>query len=57
MDTRIEPIELTDDELKAVAGGSNFTFTNSTIVGPSATSNNSTQVAVAAGAISTQVFS
>ena len=28
LDTRIEPIELTDDELKAVAGGFSVTFTN-----------------------------
>ena len=32
MNTRIEPIELTDDELKAVAGGSlSATTTNSNI--------------------------
>ena len=30
LDTRMEPIELTDDELKAVAGGNQFfVFTNS----------------------------
>jgi hypothetical protein len=29
LDTRIEPIELTDDELKAVAGGFSISNTNS----------------------------
>ena len=28
MNTRIEPIELTDDELKAVAGGGSISFGN-----------------------------
>ena len=31
MNTRIEPIELTDDELKAVAGGGSISVSNSAV--------------------------
>ncbi len=54
MNTSIEPIELTDDELKAVAGGQ-FTITNSSFSSNSS-ANNSTTAAVALGSVSAIVL-
>jgi len=54
LDTNIEPIELTDDELKAVAGGFSVTSTNSTFTN---SFNNSGNISLSNSTISNSTVS